>query len=157
MYLKPLKRLCFGKKWLLIIRAQQGEPKILVLWNEDFSFVPQGTISFDRRSTSFRATREHHFSFLRHKWTRLRFAQMKLRQAANDVMLRINDVALRANGTEHLSHIGAQFCTLTKKSLIFKDLFWFLGQKFKKLFCDNSLRPSGLKPSTILRLCHLLC
>ena len=30
-----------------------------------------GTTSFDRRSTSFRATREHHFSFLRHKWTRL--------------------------------------------------------------------------------------
>ena len=25
-----------------------------------FSFVPQGTISFDRRSTSFRAKREHH-------------------------------------------------------------------------------------------------
>ena len=25
-----------------------------------FSFVPQGTTSFDRRSTSFRAKREHH-------------------------------------------------------------------------------------------------
>ena len=57
-----------------------------------FFICAAGTTSFDRRSTSFRATREHHFSFLRHKWTRLSFAQMKLRQAANDVMLRLNDV-----------------------------------------------------------------
>ena len=39
----------------------------------------------------------------------------------NDVMLRINDVALRANGE-------LQFCcTLTQKSLIFKDFCVFRG------------------------------
>lgn len=39
---------------------------------------PQDTTSFDRRSTSFRAEREHHFSLAR---------------------TQINEVALRANGS----------------------------------------------------------
>ena len=61
-----------------------------------FSFVPTGTTSFDRRSTSFRAKREHHYSFL---------AQMnEVVLCTNDVLRNdvtpcgVNDVALRANG-----------------------------------------------------------
>ena len=52
---------------LSLVQAQQGEPKNPSQLAWIFSFVPQGTTSFDRRSTSFRAQREHHFSFLRHK------------------------------------------------------------------------------------------
>ena len=64
-----------------------------------FSFVPTGTTSFDRRSTSFRAKREHRYSFSAQMNEVECFAhQMMLQQVANDVMLRINDVALRANG-----------------------------------------------------------
>ena len=58
--------------------------------------MPLGTTSFDRRSTSFRAKREHHYSFL---------AQMnEVVLCTNDVLRNdvtpcgVNDVALRANG-----------------------------------------------------------
>jgi len=68
---------------------------------------------------------------------------MKLRQAANDVMLRINDVALRTNGE-------LQFCcTLTQKSLFYKDFFGFLGEILRKYFVTTPCEPSGLEPSTI--------
>ena len=63
-----------------------------------FSFVPKGTTSFDRRSTSFRAKREHHYSFSAQMNEVEALPQMMLQQVAKDVMLRINDVALRANG-----------------------------------------------------------
>ena len=60
--------------------------------------MPLGTTSFDQRSTSFRAKREHHYSFLAQMNEVEALPQMMLQQVANDVMLRINDVALRANG-----------------------------------------------------------
>ena len=60
--------------------------------------MPTGTTSFDRRSTSFRAKREHHYSFSAQMNEVEALPQMMLQQVANDVMLRINDVALRANG-----------------------------------------------------------
>ena len=63
-----------------------------------FSFVPLGTTSFDRRSTSVRAKRDHHYSFSAQMNEVEALPQMMLQQVANDVMLRINDVALRANG-----------------------------------------------------------
>ena len=53
--------------------------------------MPTGT-------TSFRAKREHHYSFLAQMNEVEALPQMMLQQVANDVMLRINDVALRANG-----------------------------------------------------------
>ena len=59
--------------------------------------MPIGTTSFDRRSTSFRAKREHHYSFSAQMNEVEALPQMMLQQVANDVMLRINDVALRAN------------------------------------------------------------
>ena len=62
-----------------------------------FSFVPTGTTSFDLRSTSFRAKREHHYSFSVQMSEVEALPQMMLQQVAKDVMLRINDVALRAN------------------------------------------------------------
>ena len=57
----------------------------------DFFICAAGTTSFDRRSTSFRAQREHHSAFMRTQTN-----DVALR--ANDGRLRINDVALRANG-----------------------------------------------------------
>jgi len=54
--------------------------------------------SFDRMSTSFRAKREHNYSFSAQMNEVEALPQMMLQQVANDVMLRINDVALRANG-----------------------------------------------------------
>ena len=64
--------------------------KILVLRNEDFSFVPSGT-------TSFAWHTQHH---LTGRSTSLPLAAQMNEVAlrANDVMLRINDVALGANG-----------------------------------------------------------
>ena len=60
--------------------------------------MPIGTTSFDRRSTSFRAKREHHYSFSAQMNEVEALPQMMLQQVAKDVMLRINDVALCANG-----------------------------------------------------------
>ena len=60
--------------------------------------MPTGTTSFDRRSTSFRAKREHRYSFSAQMNEVEALPQMMLQQVANDVMLRINDVALRTNG-----------------------------------------------------------
>ena len=60
---------------------QQGEPKILVLRNEDFSFVCAGhnvILSVARASFPIRATQMN---------------EVALR--ANDVTLRVNDVGLR--------------------------------------------------------------
>ena len=67
-------------------------------------FVPQGTTSFDRRSTSFRAKRDHHCP--------LAAQNEVMANAINDVMLRINDftpcgvndVALRTNLWYNLYH-----------------------------------------------------
>ena len=59
--------------------------------------MPTGTTSFDRRSTSFRAKREHHYSLSAQMNEVEALPQMMLQQVAKDVMLRINDVALRAN------------------------------------------------------------
>ena len=60
--------------------------------------MPQGTTSFDRRSTSFRAEREHRYSFSAQMNVVEALPQIMLQQVANDVMLRINDIALRTNG-----------------------------------------------------------
>jgi len=50
-----------------------------------FSFVPTGTTSFDRRSTSFRAKREHRYSFSAQMNEVEALPQMMLQQVANDV------------------------------------------------------------------------
>ena len=81
------------------VRILVPQPKNPTRKSWIFSFVPTGTTSFDRSSTSFRAKREHHYSFSAQMNEVEALPQMMLQQVANDVMLRINDVALRANGT----------------------------------------------------------
>ena len=93
--------------------TQQGEPKSPSRTTWTFSFVPQA---------------QHHLTEGQHHFERSEniipheAAQMNdVALCANDVMLRINEVALRANGE-------LQFCcTLTQKSLIFKDFSCFWG------------------------------
>ena len=108
-----IKEVCTSHRF----KPSSGSQKSSFFGTRIFHLCPQDTTSFDRRSTSFRAKREHHSAFMR---------------TQNDVALHANEVAASRKWCD-ASH---QWCCASRKrkvsstkALDFGGLFVFLGIK----------------------------